>query len=91
MGRYINPVSSSLGKICTRVISTITYKVVVYAPAEWADTLPLLLLYPNTYSVVILHSPLLPLNTERRHHKIASKLLVQREHVLSEVTGSTAT
>ena len=26
--------------------STITYKVVVYAPAEWADTLPLFLLYP---------------------------------------------
>jgi hypothetical protein len=33
-------------------ISTITYKVVVYAQAERADTLPLLLLYSNMYSVV---------------------------------------
>ncbi len=29
----------------------ITYKVVVYAPAERADTLPLFLLYPYMYSV----------------------------------------
>jgi hypothetical protein len=43
-------------------ISTITYKVVVYAPAERVDTLPLFLLYPYvcsvraavmTYSIVI--------------------------------------
>jgi hypothetical protein len=33
-------------------ISTITYKVVVYAPAERADTLPLFLFYPYIYSVV---------------------------------------
>ncbi len=33
------------------IYSTITYKVVVYAPAEWADTLPLFLLYPYMYSV----------------------------------------
>jgi hypothetical protein len=33
-------------------ISTIHYKVVVYAPAERADTLPLFLLYPYMYSVV---------------------------------------
>jgi hypothetical protein len=33
-------------------ISTITYKVVVYDPAERADTLPLFLLYPYMYSVV---------------------------------------
>jgi hypothetical protein len=33
-------------------ISTITYKVVVYAPAVRADTLPLFLLYPYMYSVV---------------------------------------
>ncbi len=33
-------------------ISTITYKVLVYAPAERADTLPLFLLYPYMYSVV---------------------------------------
>jgi hypothetical protein len=33
-------------------ISTIKNKVVVYAPAERADTLPLLLLYPYMYSVV---------------------------------------
>ncbi len=33
-------------------ISTITYKVVVYAPAERADTLPLFLLYPYVYSVI---------------------------------------
>jgi hypothetical protein len=33
-------------------ISTITYKVVMYAPAERADTLPLFLLYPYMYSVV---------------------------------------
>jgi hypothetical protein len=32
-------------------ISTITYKVVVYAPAERADTLPPILLYPNMHSV----------------------------------------
>jgi hypothetical protein len=29
-----------------------TYKVVVYTPAERADTLPLFLLYPYMYSVV---------------------------------------
>ncbi len=35
-------------------ISTITYKVVVYAPAEMADILtPLFLLYPYMYTVVI--------------------------------------
>ncbi len=34
------------------IISTITYKVVVYAPAENADTLPLFLLYPYMYSVI---------------------------------------
>ncbi len=34
-------------------ISTITYKVVVYVPAERADILPLFLLYPYRYSVVI--------------------------------------
>jgi hypothetical protein len=33
-------------------ISTITYKVVVYAPTERADILPLFLLYPYMYSVV---------------------------------------
>jgi hypothetical protein len=32
-------------------MSTITYKVVVYAPAERADTLTLFLLYPFLYSV----------------------------------------
>jgi hypothetical protein len=32
--------------------STITYKVVVYAPAERADTLALFLRYPYIYSVV---------------------------------------
>ncbi len=31
-------------------ISTISYKVVVYSPAERADTLPLFLLYPYMYS-----------------------------------------
>jgi hypothetical protein len=31
-------------------LSTITSKVVVYAPAERADTLPLFLLYPYMYS-----------------------------------------
>jgi hypothetical protein len=35
----------------TFTISTITSKVVVYAPAERADTLPLFLLYPYKYSV----------------------------------------
>jgi hypothetical protein len=35
-------------------ISTIMYKVVVYAPAEMADTLPLFLLYPYIHSVVYL-------------------------------------
>jgi hypothetical protein len=33
-------------------IYTITHKVVVYAPAERAETLPLFLLYPSRYSVV---------------------------------------
>jgi hypothetical protein len=33
-------------------LSTITYEVVVYAPAERADTLPLFLLYPYMYSMV---------------------------------------
>ncbi len=33
-------------------ISTITYKVVTYAPAKSADTLSLLLLYPCMYSVI---------------------------------------
>jgi hypothetical protein len=32
-------------------ISTITYKVEVYAPAERADPLPLFLIYPFMYSV----------------------------------------
>jgi hypothetical protein len=32
-------------------ISTITYKVMVYAPAEREDTLPLFLLYNYMYSV----------------------------------------
>jgi hypothetical protein len=32
-------------------LSTITDKVVVYVPAERADTLPLFLLYPYMYSV----------------------------------------
>jgi hypothetical protein len=32
-------------------LSTITYKVIVYAPAERADTLTLILLYPYIYSV----------------------------------------
>ncbi len=32
-------------------ISTITYKVVVYATAERAETLPLFLLYPYMYSM----------------------------------------
>ncbi len=40
---------------------TITYKVVVYAPAERADTLPLFLLYPYMYSVLTtLTTTLLP-------------------------------
>jgi hypothetical protein len=42
------------GGACTPTpfnISTITYKVVLYAPAERADTLPLFLLYPHMYSV----------------------------------------
>ncbi len=34
-------------------ISTIMYKVVMYAPAERADTLPLFLIYPYMYSVGI--------------------------------------
>ncbi len=33
-------------------VSTITYKVVVYAPAERANTFLLFLLYPYMYSVV---------------------------------------
>ncbi len=34
--------------------STITYKVVVFTPAERADTLPLFLLYPYMYSAVLI-------------------------------------
>jgi hypothetical protein len=34
------------------LVSTITYKVVMYTPAERADSLPLFLLYPYMYSVV---------------------------------------
>jgi hypothetical protein len=34
-------------------LSTITYKVVVYSPDEKAGTLPLFLLYPFMYSVVV--------------------------------------
>ncbi len=33
------------------IISTVTYKVVVYIPAERADRLPLYLLYPYMLSV----------------------------------------
>ncbi len=40
-------------------ISTITYKVVVYAPAKRTDTLPLFLLYPHMYSVVTTFKPVL--------------------------------
>ncbi len=32
---------------------TLTSKVAVYAPAEWADTLTLFHLYENMYSVVL--------------------------------------
>jgi hypothetical protein len=39
-------------------ISTITYKVGVYAPAERADTLPLLHVYPYIYSVTTLQHAL---------------------------------
>ncbi len=35
-------------------ISTIMYKVLVYAPAEMADTLPLFLLFPYIHSLVYL-------------------------------------
>jgi hypothetical protein len=35
-------------------LSTIMYKVVVYVPAERADKLPLFLLYPCMYSVIML-------------------------------------
>ncbi len=37
-------------------ISTITYKVVMYAPAQKADTLHLFLLYPYMYSLLCGHS-----------------------------------
>ncbi len=33
-------------------VSTITYKVGMYAPAERVDSLPLFILYPSMYSVV---------------------------------------
>ncbi len=41
-------------------VYNITYKVMVYAPTERADTLPLFLLYPYMYSVV---------NTPSQAHK----------------------
>jgi hypothetical protein len=41
------------GGVYARSLSTITYKVVVYGPAERADTLPLFLFYPYMYSVVL--------------------------------------
>jgi hypothetical protein len=37
------------------ILSTIANQVVVYAPAERADTLSLFLLYPYMYSVVLLY------------------------------------
>jgi hypothetical protein len=37
--------------------NTITYKVVVYAPAKRTDTVPLFLLYPHMYSVVTAFQP----------------------------------
>ncbi len=46
------------GGVCTPTRftkSTITYKDVVYAPAEGADTLPLFLLYPYMNSVLSVH------------------------------------
>jgi hypothetical protein len=41
------------GGVHAHPLSTITYKVVVYAPAERADTLPLFIFYPYMYSVVL--------------------------------------
>jgi hypothetical protein len=40
-------------------LSTITYKVVVYAPAKRTDTLLLFLLYSHMYSVVTTFKPVL--------------------------------
>jgi hypothetical protein len=60
-------------------ISTITYKVVVYAPAERADTLHLFLLYPYMFSVgfytrhgliMSLHKPATPGDDEREAAKL---------------------
>ncbi len=41
-----------VARLCPFTLSTITYKFVVYAPAEKADTLPLFLLYLYKYSVL---------------------------------------
>ena len=41
------------GGACPHPFTLITYKVAVYAPAEWADTLTLFHLYLYMYSVVL--------------------------------------
>jgi hypothetical protein len=48
-------------------LSTITYKVVMYAPAVRADTLPLFQLYPYKFSVVVSY-PLGSLRTYKDGH-----------------------
>ncbi len=40
-----------VGVALSFTVSTITYNVVVYAPADRVDTLPLFLIYPYRYSV----------------------------------------
>ncbi len=50
----------------TFTVSTITSKVVVYAPAERADTLPLFLLYPYMYSVRVTSSRYIQTKVFRR-------------------------
>jgi hypothetical protein len=55
-------------------LSTITSKVVVYAPAKRADTLPLFLLYPYMYSVV--HSELR--QTDRQTGRYRAEYEIER-------------
>jgi hypothetical protein len=57
------------------IISTVTFKVVSYAPAERADTLPLILLYPCMNSVVLPHN-LNPNNFFFRHKILAKTFFV---------------
>jgi hypothetical protein len=55
-------------------ISTITYKVVVYAPGERADTLPIFLFYPYMYSVFDAESGQLKEKSGNMRHAVQKRM-----------------